>query len=50
MKRYLEDAIAEDLNENMVASNLLKFCHHTEDVEGDSMELRFIRDAQCPSV
>lgn len=32
--------------ENLVASNLLKYCHYCEDVEGDRMELRFIRDAQ----
>ncbi len=31
--------------ENLVASNLLKFCHFHEDTTGDSMELRFIRDA-----
>lgn len=30
--------------ENMVASHLLKYCHFLEDVEGYSMELRFIRD------
>ncbi len=32
--------------ENMVASHLLKYCHFHEDTEGDSMELRFIRDSQ----
>ena len=32
--------------ENLVASNLLKYCHRTEDWEGDRMELRFVRDAQ----
>ncbi len=32
--------------ENLVASNLLKYCHQQEDREGDSLELRFIRDAQ----
>ena len=32
--------------ENLVASSLLKYCHQQEDWEGDSMELRFIRDAQ----
>lgn len=31
--------------ENLVASNLLKFCHFHEDTTGDPMELRFIRDA-----
>lgn len=30
--------------ENMVASHLLKLCHHIEDTQGHSMELRFIRD------
>lgn len=32
--------------ENLVASNLLKFCHRDEDREGDRMELKFIRDSQ----
>jgi len=31
--------------ENLVASNLLKYCHHLEDTEGDRMELRFLRDS-----
>ena len=31
--------------ENLVASNLLKYCHLTEDQEGDRMELRFVRDS-----
>ena len=30
--------------QNMVASHLLKLCHHVEDTQGHSMELRFIRD------
>lgn len=30
--------------ENMVASQLLKYCHWLEDSEGESMELRFLRD------
>lgn len=30
--------------ENLVASQLLKYCHFLEDTEGDVMELRFIRD------
>ena len=30
--------------ENLVACNLLKYCHYHEDVNGDDMELRFIRD------
>ena len=30
--------------ENMVAGHLLKYCHHIEDTEGHTMELRFIRD------
>ena len=32
--------------ENLTASNLLKYCHYTEDWEGDRMELRFVRDSQ----
>ncbi|MBI2027947.1 MAG: ATP-binding protein [Deltaproteobacteria bacterium] len=30
--------------ENMVASQLLKFCHLKEDTEGYNMELRYVRD------
>jgi hypothetical protein len=30
--------------ENFVASHLLKYCHHHEDVHGEKMELRFLRD------
>ena len=30
--------------ENMVASQLHKFCHFQEDTEGHKMELRFLRD------
>ncbi len=30
--------------ENFVASHLLKYCHYHEDVEGEKMELRFLRD------
>lgn len=30
--------------ENLVASQLLKFCHHAEDVEGWRMDLRYLRD------
>ncbi|MDP6977144.1 MAG: ATP-binding protein [Myxococcota bacterium] len=30
--------------ENLVACQLLKFCHFVEDTEGHSMELRFLRD------
>lgn len=30
--------------ENFVASHLLKYCHHHEDVNGEKMELRYIRD------
>jgi predicted AAA+ superfamily ATPase len=30
--------------ENMVASQLLKYCHWLEDSEGETMELRFLRD------
>ena len=32
--------------ENIVASHLLKHCHKLEDSEGDTMELKFIRDSQ----
>ena len=32
--------------ENLVASNLLKYCHKIEDIEGDRMDLRFVRDSQ----
>lgn len=32
--------------ENLVASNLLKYCHHIEDCEGDRMALKFVRDSQ----
>ena len=32
--------------ENLVASNLLKYCHFIEDGEGDRMELKFVRDSQ----
>jgi predicted AAA+ superfamily ATPase len=31
--------------ENLVAANLLKYCHHLEDTAGEQMELRFIRDS-----
>ena len=31
--------------ENLVAANLLKYCHFTEDNEGDHMELMFVRDS-----
>jgi predicted AAA+ superfamily ATPase len=30
--------------ENLVASQLLKYCHFIEDTEGRSMELRYLRD------
>lgn len=30
--------------ENLIASQLLKYCHYIEDIEGYGMELRFIRD------
>ena len=30
--------------ENMVASQLLKYCHYLEDTQGEKMELRFLRD------
>ena len=31
--------------ENLVASNLLKYCHLVEDGEGDRMALMFVRDS-----
>lgn len=31
--------------ENLVASQLLKYCHFREDTEGDDMSLRFVRDS-----
>ncbi len=31
--------------ENLVASQLLKYCHHIEDTAGESMGLRFLRDS-----
>ena len=34
------------LFENLVASHLLKYCHFQEDVNGEAMELKFIRDSQ----
>ncbi len=47
-KLYLWDwsAIANEgaRFENLVASQLLKYCHFREDTEGYAMELRFIRD------
>ena len=30
--------------ENMVASQLLKYCHYIEDAQGHAMELRYLRD------
>ena len=30
--------------ENLVAGHLLKYCHYHEDVQGENMELRFLRD------
>ena len=30
--------------ENFVASQLLKYCHYTEDTTGEEMELRYLRD------
>lgn len=48
-KLYLWDwSLCEDPSarfENMVASHLLKYCHHIEDTEGDRMEVRFLRDS-----
>ncbi len=47
-KLYLWDwSLCQDRGgrfENLVASNLLKYCHYHEDVYGDAMELCFLRD------
>lgn len=47
-KLYLWDwSMAEEGGprfENLVASQLLKYCHFIEDTEGHAMELRFLRD------
>ncbi len=47
-KLYLYDwsqvPAAGERFENLVASQLLKYCHHQEDTEGFRMELRFLRD------
>lgn len=47
-KCYLWDwSLCEDRGariENFVASTLLKYCHFHEDILGDKMELRFIKD------
>lgn len=32
--------------ENLVACNLLKYCHYHQDVNGDKYELRFLRDTE----
>lgn len=32
--------------ENLVACNLLKYCHFIEDTEGYAMDLRYLRDAE----
>lgn len=49
-KLYMWDwSLCEDTAarfENIVASNLLKYCHRQEDWEGDRMELTFVRDSQ----
>ncbi len=36
--------------ENMVASQLLKYCHYIEDTEGYRMELQFIRDTDLREI
>jgi hypothetical protein len=47
-KLYLWDwSVISDLGakwENLVASQLLKYCHWKEDTQGETMELRYIRD------
>ena len=49
-KLYFWDwAVLEDEGarfENMVASQLLKYCHYFEDSQGFKMELRYIRDKE----
>lgn len=32
--------------ENLVASQLLKYCHFIEDTEGDELELKYVRDVE----
>jgi len=32
--------------ENLVGSNLLKYCHFIEDTQGDNMELRYLKDIE----
>jgi len=53
-KLYLWDwAMVEEPGprfENLVASQLLKYCHWMEDVEGHRMELRFLRDTDTREV
>jgi predicted AAA+ superfamily ATPase len=36
--------------ENMMASQLLKFCHYHEDISGEKMELRFVRDTDLREI
>jgi hypothetical protein len=36
--------------ENLVASHLLKFCHFREDVFGERMELRYLRDVDLREI
>lgn len=36
--------------ENLVASQLLKFCHFKEGTEGYKMELRFLRDTDSREI
>lgn len=47
-KLYLWDwSLCEDPGarfENLVASNLLKYCHQAEDTKGEKLELRYLRD------
>ena len=49
-KLYLWDwSLCKDRSmkfENMIACNLLKYCHYHEDYNGDEMTLSFIRDTQ----
>jgi len=49
-KLYLwdwSDVVGEGARfENLVACQLLKYCHFIEDTEGDRMELRYLRDSR----
>ena len=44
LTRYLESAVRYDLDRNLVALHLLKFCHYQQDKDGFQVELRYLRD------